>query len=68
MVLPAEISEPPRIDCAMGLLLAILMQIYNEKEQAEHGKMQNVEFEEKKKEHGWYRREVRENQEQKEIA
>jgi hypothetical protein len=24
--------------------------------------------EEKKKEHGWYRREVRENQEQKEIA
>ena len=35
----AEISRQPN------------MQIYNEKEQAEHGKMQNVEFEEKKKEH-----------------
>ena len=46
-MLPAEISEPPRIDCAMGLLLAILMQIYNEKEQAEKGKIQNVQFEEK---------------------
>jgi hypothetical protein len=47
----AEISRQPNIDSVLWLLVVTLMQIYNEKEQAEHGKMQNVEFEEKKKEH-----------------
>ena len=40
----AEISRQPNIDSVLWLLVVTLMQIYNEKEQAEHGKMQNVEF------------------------
>ena len=43
-----EISRQPSIDYTTGLLVAILMQIYNEKEQAEPGKIQNVQFEGKR--------------------
>jgi hypothetical protein len=40
-VLAEEISKQPSVDCVVGLLVAGFMQIYNEKEQAEQGKIQN---------------------------
>jgi len=43
----AEISRQPSIECIAWLLVAILMQIYNEKEQVEQEKkIQNVQLEE----------------------
>ena len=39
----------------MWLLVVTLMKIYNEKEQAEQGKLQNVNFEEKKSTKKWNR-------------
>ena len=41
MALAEEISRQPSIDCVVWLLVASLMQIYNEKK---HGKIQNVQF------------------------
>lgn len=40
MVLAAEISKQSSIDCAIWLLVTILMQIYNEEEQVQQGKLQ----------------------------
>lgn len=37
----------PTIDYDMSLLVVILLQIYNEKEQGQQVKTQNVQFEEK---------------------
>ena len=48
MALAEEISRQLSIDCVPCLLVATLTQIYNEKEQAEQGKMQNVLFEKKR--------------------
>ena len=42
--LAEEISKQPHIDSVMWLLVIILRKIYNEKEQAEQGKLQNVRF------------------------
>ena len=42
ILLAEEISKQPCIDAVMWLLLFTLLQIYNEKEQAEQGKIQNV--------------------------
>jgi hypothetical protein len=46
-VLAQEISKQPSIDSRIWLLMFTLMKIYNEKEQADRGKLQNVQFEEK---------------------
>ena len=48
MMFADKISRQLSIDCAVWRFVVILMQIYNEKEQAEQGKIQNVQFEEKK--------------------
>ena len=48
-----EIPKQPGIDSVVGLLVVSLMKIYNEKEQAEQGKLQNVNFEEKKSTRKW---------------
>lgn len=40
----AEESKQPSVDCATWLLVASVMEIYNEKEQVEQGKMQNVQI------------------------
>ena len=40
------ISKQPSIDSAMSLLVLTLMKIYNEEDQAEKVKLQNVQFEE----------------------
>ena len=42
-----EISKQPSIDSVVCLLVFTFMQIYNEKEQAEQGRIQNVQFEKK---------------------
>lgn len=47
MVLAEEISTHPVIDCAMLWLVVTLMQIHNDKEQAQEGKIENLQFEEK---------------------
>ena len=39
----------------MWLLVLTLMKIYNEKEQADQGKIQNVKFEEKRNIMNWHR-------------
>ena len=41
-------STQPSIDLIVQFLVDTLMQIHNEKEQAEQGKIQNVQFEQKK--------------------
>ena len=46
--LAKEISKQPSIDSVVWLLVLTLMKMYNEKEQAEQGKIQNVQFEEKR--------------------
>jgi hypothetical protein len=43
--LAEETSRQLSIDCAVWRFVVILMQIYNEREQAEQGKIQNVQFE-----------------------
>ena len=43
-----EISRQPSVDSVAWLLVVTFMQIYNEKEQAGQGKMQDVQFEEKR--------------------
>ena len=48
MELAEEISRQPSIDSVMWLLVVTLMQIYNDKEQAEQGKIQNVQIEKKR--------------------
>ena len=48
MELAEEISRQPSIDSVMWLLVVTLMQIYNDKEQAEQGKIQNVPIEKKR--------------------
>ena len=45
----ADITKQPSIDYVVWLLLASLMQIYNEKEQDQQGKIQNVSFGNKKR-------------------
>lgn len=40
--LSEDISKQPSIDCVMWLLMPSLMQIYNEKEQVEQGKIQTT--------------------------
>ena len=47
-MLTEEISKQPSIDSVMWILVIIVMKIYNEKEQAEQGKLQRVNFEENK--------------------
>lgn len=42
--LTKETSEQPSIDSVMWLLVVTLMKIYNEKEQAEQRKLQDVKF------------------------
>lgn len=42
MVLVVETSKQPSIDCTVLLLVSSLMELYNEMEQAEHGKIQNA--------------------------
>ena len=44
-----EISRQRSINFVMWLLMVTLMQIYNEEEQAEEGKIQNEKFEEKRR-------------------
>lgn len=46
--LAEEISRNPDVDSIMWLLLIFLMQVYNEKEQAEQEKIQNVQLKEKR--------------------
>ena len=46
-LLVEKISKQPSIDSVVWLLVVTLMKIYNEEEQAEQGKLQNVKFEEK---------------------
>ena len=46
MVMAVEISRQHSIECVVWLLVFTLMKIYNEKEQAEQEKIQNVQFEE----------------------
>ena len=53
--LAEEISKQPSIDSVVWLLVVTLMKIYNEKEQAEQGKLQNVKFEEKRNPSKWHR-------------
>jgi len=43
--LAEKISEQPSIDSVVWLLMFTLMKIYNEKEQAGQGKIQNVQLE-----------------------
>ena len=45
LALAEEISRKPGIDCIVWLLVAMIIQIYNEREQAKQGKIQNVQFE-----------------------
>ncbi|KAL6053809.1 hypothetical protein STEG23_030631 [Scotinomys teguina] len=47
MVLAEEISKHPSMDSVMWLLVITFIEIYNEKEKVEQGKIQNVQFEEK---------------------
>ena len=47
MSLAEEIVRHPTIDCVVWLLVATLMQIYNEKEEAGQTEMQNGQFEER---------------------
>ena len=47
-MLAEEISKQPNIDSFMWLLVVDFTKIYNEKEQAKQGKLQNVQFEEKR--------------------
>ena len=47
--LAKEISRQPSTGWVAWLLVATLLQIYNEKEQTEKGKIQNVQLEEKEK-------------------
>lgn len=46
--LAQEISKPSSIDCVTWLLVAILMQIYNEEEQVDQDHIQKVQFEKKR--------------------
>jgi hypothetical protein len=46
--LAEEISRPSSIDCVAWLLVAVLMQIYNERRQAEQGKTLTIELQEKR--------------------
>ena len=46
-MLVEEISRKPSVDFVAWLLVVMLMEIYNEKEQAEQGKIQNTQFEDK---------------------
>lgn len=48
MALAEEISRQSNIDSVLWLLVITFMQIYNEKEQAEQRKTQNLQFEEKR--------------------
>lgn len=48
MALAEEISKQSGIDSVMWLLVVSLMKIYNEREQAEQGKIQKVQFKEKR--------------------
>lgn len=49
MALAEGISRQPSINCVGWLLMATLMQVYNEKNLAEQGKkIQHVQFEEKR--------------------
>ena len=45
--LAAEISKQPSINYVEWLLVITLTKIYKENEKAEHGKFQNINFEEK---------------------
>ena len=53
ILLMEEISEQPRLDSVVWSLVSLLIMIYNEKEQAEWNKLQNVHFEEKKSTSKW---------------
>ena len=46
--LAEEISKEPSIDIVVWVLVLTLIKVYNEKEQAEQRKLQNVQFEEKR--------------------
>ena len=48
-----EISKQSNIISVMWILVVTLMKIYNEKEQAEQGKLQNVKFEEERSTRKW---------------
>ena len=48
IALAEDISKQTSTDCVMWLLVASLMQICNQKEQAEQGKIQNIQLEEKR--------------------
>ena len=48
-----EISKQPSVDSVMWLFVVTLMKIYNEKEQTEQSKLQNVRFEEKRSSKKW---------------
>lgn len=47
MALAEKISRQPSIDSVTRFLVVTLVQIYNEKEKVEQGKIHNVQFEEK---------------------
>ena len=53
IMLAEGISKQPCIDSIMGFLVVTLMKIYNEKEQTEQSKLQNVKFEEKRGTRKW---------------
>ena len=46
--LAEEISKQPSIDSVMWLLELILIKIYNDKDQAEQGNIQNTQIEEER--------------------
>lgn len=46
IMLSEDISKQSSVDCVMWLLVASLIQIYNEQEQIKQGKTQNVQLEE----------------------
>lgn len=48
-----EISKQPSIDSVVWLLVLTLMKIYNEKNQAEQGILQNVKFKEERNTKKW---------------
>ncbi|KAL6034459.1 hypothetical protein STEG23_019827 [Scotinomys teguina] len=53
IALAKEISKQSSIDSVMWLLVFILRKMYNEKEQGEEGKIQNVQIEEKRDTTKW---------------
>lgn len=48
-----EISKQPSIDIVVWFLVVTLMEVYNEKVQAEQDKLQNINFEEKRGTRKW---------------